>query len=174
MDWGLPSLTEFIPCCSGFGLLSGVLSLIVLSLFFWSLCCLSFLDFRLLVAPLFSYQLDQKCAFHVPSTNRTFPYRWCAIRTPPVFGGCVLQALVFCVVWYRPLLCPFSFGHCVVCLSERRRFLVVVLFRLWFSVLCDIAHCCVLFLLAIVLSVLVRFSASGCPFGVLTIKPEMF
>ena len=100
VDWGLPSLAEFIPCCSGFGFLCGVLSLIVLSLFFWSWCCLSFLDFRLLVAPLLSCQLDQ---------NRTFPYRWCTIRTPLVFGGCVIQALVFRVVWYRPLLCPFFF-----------------------------------------------------------------
>jgi hypothetical protein len=32
VDRGLPSLAEFIPCCSGFGFLCGVLSLIVLSL----------------------------------------------------------------------------------------------------------------------------------------------
>ena len=45
-----------------------------------------------------------------------------------------------------------------------------------FGILCGVMSPIVVsfFLLAIVLSVLVRFSASGCPFGVLTIKPEMF
>jgi hypothetical protein len=128
VDKGLPSLAEFIPCCSGFGFLSGVLSLIVLSLFFWSWCCLSFLDFRFLVAPLLSYQLDQKCAFHVPCTNRTFSLSLVHYQNAAGF-------------WW---LCCSGFGILCGVMSP-----IVVSF----------------FLLAIVLSALVRFSASGCPFG---------
>jgi hypothetical protein len=128
VDRGLPSLAEFIPCCSGFGFLCGVLSLIVLSLFIWSWCCLSFLDFRFLVAPLLSYQLDQKWAFHVPSTNRTFSLSLVHYQNAAGF-------------WW---LCCSGFGILCGVMSP-----IVVSF----------------FLLAIVLSALVRFSASCCPFG---------
>jgi hypothetical protein len=71
-------------CFTGFGFLCCVISPIVVSFFFWPLCCLSLFNFRLLVAPLASWQLNQKCfncAFHIPSTNRTFPHRWCTIGT---------------------------------------------------------------------------------------------
>jgi hypothetical protein len=35
---------------------------------------------------------------------------------PPVFRGiCVARSLAFCVMFV--IVCPFSFGHCVVCPS---------------------------------------------------------
>ena len=108
--------------------LSGVLSLIALSLFFWSWCCLSFLDFRFLVAPLLSYQLDQKCAFHVPCTNRTFSlslvhyqnaagFWWlccsgfgilCGVMSPIVVSFFLLAIVLSAHVRFRLLVAPLA------------------------------------------------------------------
>jgi hypothetical protein len=55
------------------------------------------------------------------------------------------------------LFCTFSFGHCVVCSSSINEFW----FLLWY-----LQTYFVLFLLAIVLSVLLRLTNSDCPFGI--------
>jgi hypothetical protein len=73
------------------------------------------------------------------------------LSSPPVFSGVgVARSLVFCAVFVvRCLsLCTFSFGHCVGCPSTIYGFWLL----LWF-------------LVAIILSVLLWFTDSDCPFG---------
>ena len=74
------------------------------------------------------------------------------LSSPSVFSGVrFARSLVFCVCFVNRCLafCPFSFGHCVVCSSSIYGFWL----PLWYH-------------LAIVLSVLLRFTASDYPFGI--------
>jgi len=88
--------------------------------------------------------------------------------SPPVFCGvCVARSLVLCVCFVDRCLsfCPFSFGHCVfVCRS-----LFVLLYFFFWPLCCmfvDFVCPFVLFLLAIVLSVLLQFVAFDYLFGI--------
>ena len=72
--------------------------------------------------------------------------------SPPVFNGVrVIRSFVLCVCFVDRWLpfYPFSFGHCVVCSSSIYGFWL----PLWY-------------ILAIVLSVLLRFTDSDYPFGI--------
>jgi hypothetical protein len=74
------------------------------------------------------------------------------LRSPPVFSGvCVTRSIVFCVCFIDRCLsfCTFSWGHCIVCSSSIYRFWL----PLWY-------------LVAIVLSVLLRYTDSDYPFGI--------
>jgi len=57
--------------------------------------------------------------------NKTTAYHSKAPEFIPVFSGVrVTQSLVLCVCFVDRCLslCPFSFGHCVICLSSIYRF----------------------------------------------------
>jgi hypothetical protein len=74
------------------------------------------------------------------------------LGSSPVFNVVrVTRPLVLCVCFVDPCLsfCTFSFGHCFVCSSSIYRFWL----PLWY-------------LLATVLSVLLRYMDSDCPFGI--------
>ena len=74
------------------------------------------------------------------------------LRSPPVFSGvCVTRSIVFCVCFIDRCLsfCTFSWGHCIVCSSSIYRFWL----PLWY-------------LVAIVLSVLLRYTDSDYPFDI--------
>ena len=153
----------------GFSLLLWYLLVIVLSVLlrftashysfdiFWSLYCLSFYALRLLITPLVSFG---HCIVY-PSTLYGFSlHLWYLFvfvlfvilrftASHYIFG--IFWSL-YCLFFYalRLLITPFvSFGHCFVCLSTLYGFSL----PLWY-------------LLAIVLSVLLRFTASHYPFGI--------
>ena len=124
---------------------------------FWPLCCLFFLDLRILISPLVSFG---HCAFYSSQIYGISLPLWYLLAI--VFS--VLLRLThshypFGIFW--PLCCLFfldlrilitplvSFGHCVVCSSQIYGFS----FPLWY-------------LLAIVLSVLLRFMDSHYSFGI--------
>ena len=124
---------------------------------FWTLCCLSFFDLQILITPLVSFG---HCVVFRSSIYRSWLPLWYLLAI-------VLSVLLrftdsdysFGILW--PLCClsffdlrfpitPLvSFGHCDVWPSSIYRFLLT----LWY-------------LLAIVLSVLLRFTDSHYPFGV--------
>ena len=154
---------------SGFSLLLWYLLVIVLSVLlrftashyplgiFWSLYCLSFYALRLLITPLVYFGHCIVC----PSTLSGFSLllwyllvivlsvlrRFTASHYP--FG---IFWPLYCLSFYalRPLITSLvSFGHCIVCPSTLYGFSLL----LWY-------------LLAIVLSVLLRFTASHYSFGI--------
>ena len=121
---------------------------------FWSLCCLSFFDIRILITPLVSCD-------------------HCVVCSSSIYGFWLplCLAIVLSVLWYTdsdypfgifwPLCCLFffdiqiritplvSFGHCVVSPSSIYGFWL----PLWY-------------LLVIVLSLLLRYTDSDYPFGI--------
>ena len=123
---------------------------------FCPLCCLFFLDLRILITPLVSFVHCVVCssqiyAFSLPlwyllSIVLSVLLRFTDSHYP--FGiFCPLCCLFFLDL--RILITPLvSFGHCVVCSSQ----IYGYSFPLWY-------------LLAIVLSVLLRFTDSHYPFG---------
>ena len=124
---------------------------------FWSLCCLFFLDLRILITPLVSFVhcvvcSSQICGFSLPlwyllSIVLSVLLRFTDSHYP--FGiFCPLCCLFFLDL--RILITPLvSFVHCVVCSSQIYGFSL----PLWY-------------LLSIVLSVLLRFTDSHYPFGI--------
>ena len=124
---------------------------------FWSLCCLSFLDLQLLIASLVS------CAHCVVCPSSIYSF-WLSLW---YLVAIVLSVLLrftpsdclFGILW--PLYCLsfldlhlliaslVSCGHCIVCPSS--------IYSFWLSLW---------YLVAIVLSVLPRFTASDCLFGI--------
>jgi hypothetical protein len=168
----LVSFGHFIVCPStlyGFSLLLWYLLVIVLSVLlrftashysfgiFWSLYCLSFYALRLLITPLVSFGHCIVC----PSTLYGFslPLWYLLVIVLSVllrfmashysFGiFWSLYCLSFYALWL--LITPLvSFGHCIVCPSTLYGFSLL----LWY-------------LLVIVLSVLLRFTASHYSFGI--------
>ena len=124
---------------------------------FWSLYCLSFYALRLLITPLVSFGHCIVC----PSTLYGFSLhlwyllvivlsvflRFTLLITPLVsFGHCIVSPSTLLRLLITPLV---SFGHCIVCPSRLHGFSL----PFWY-------------LLAIVLSVLLRFTASHYPFGI--------
>ena len=124
---------------------------------FWSLYCLSFYPLRLLITPLVSFG---QCIF-CPSTLYGFSLLLWYLLVIVLFVILRFTAShysfgifwsLYCLSFYalRLLITPFvSFGHCIVCLSTLYGFSLL----LW----------CIL---AIVLSVLLRFTASHYTFGI--------
>ena len=108
MDKGLPSLAEFIPCCSGF------------NFFVWCVVAHCFVPFLLVMV------LSVLLRFSVSGC----PFVVLPIRSEMCLSRALYKSDIFLIAG---------------ALSERRRFLVVVLFGLWYPVWCDVAHCCVLF-----------------------------
>ena len=124
---------------------------------FWSLYCLSFYALRLLITPLVSFGHCIVC----PSTLYGFSLPlWYLLAivlsvllrfTASHYSFGIFWPL-FCLSFYalRLLITPLvSFGHCIVCPSTLYGFSLI----LWY-------------LLAIVLSVLLRFTASHYSFGI--------
>ena len=120
---------------------------------FWPLCCLFFLDIQILITPLVSFGHCVVCSL----IYRFWLPLW------------YLLAIVLSVLWYTdsdypfgifwPLCCLFfdiqilitplvSFGHCVVC---------SLIYKFWLPLW---------YLLAIVLSVLLRYTDSDYSFGI--------
>jgi hypothetical protein len=96
------------------------------------------------------------------------------LRSPPVFSGvCVTRSLVFCVCFIDRCLsfCTFSCGHCIVCSSSIYRFWLPPFGILWplyclFFFDIQILITSLWYLVAIVLSVLLRYTDSDYPFGI--------
>jgi hypothetical protein len=124
---------------------------------FWSLCCLFFYDLRIMITPLVSFGHCVVCS----STIYGF---WLPLWYLLVIVLSVLLRLtgsdypfgifwsLCCLFFYdlRIMITPLvSFGHCVVCSSTTYGFWLPI----WY-------------LLAIVLSVLLRFTGSDYPFGI--------
>ena len=134
-------------------------SLFVLSLFFyWSLHCLSFFDLRLQVTPLVSCGHCIVCY----SSNYGFwlPLWYLVDIVLSVILRITASGYPFGILWtlycllffeLRLLVTPLiSCGHCIVCYSSNYGFRL----PLWY-------------LVDIVLSVILRITASGYPFGIL-------
>ena len=124
---------------------------------FWPLCCISFFDWQLLITSLVSFSHCVVC----PSLIYSF---WLPLWY-------LLAIVLYVLLWFTasdypfgifwPLCCMsffdlqllitplVSFGHCVVCPS--------LIYSFWLPLW---------YLLAIVLYVLLRFTASDYPFGI--------
>ena len=124
---------------------------------FWPLCCLTFFDLQILITPLVSFD---HCVVCPSSIYRFLLLLWCllAIVLPklPRFTDSDYTFGIFwplcCVSFFdlQILITPLvSFGHCVVCPSIYRFWLL-----LWY-------------LLAIVLCFVLRFTDSDYSFGIL-------
>ena len=121
---------------------------------FWPLYCLSFYALRLLITPLVSFGHCIVC----PSTLYGFSLQF-GIFWP-----------LYCLSFYalRLLITPLvSFGHCIVCQSTLYGFSLL----LWYLLVVKrtdrlITKRYLWYLLAIVLSVLLRFTASHYSFGI--------
>ena len=123
---------------------------------FWPLCCLSFFDLQILITPLVSFG---HCVVFRSSIYRSWLHLWYLLAIVLSVLRFTDSDYSFGILW--PLCClsffdlrfpitPLvSFGHCDVWPSSIYRFLLT----LWY-------------LLAIVLSVLLRFTDSDYPFGV--------
>ena len=168
----LVSFGHCIVCLSslyGFSLLLWYLLAIVLSILlrfpashyyfgiFWSLYCLSFDALRLLITLLVSFGHCIVCPSTLYGFSLPFWYLLAIVMSVLLrftashytFG---IFWLMYCLSFYalRLLITPLvSFGHCIVCPSTLYGFSLL----LWY-------------LLAIVLSVFLRFTASHYPFGI--------
>ena len=124
---------------------------------FWSLCCLFFLDLRILITPLVSFVHCVVCSSQIYGFSLPLWYLLSIVLS--VLLRFTDSHYPFGIFW--PLCCLFfldlrilitplvSFGHCVVCSSQIYGFSL----PLWY-------------LLSIVLSVLLRFMDSHYPFGI--------
>ena len=124
---------------------------------FWPLCCLFFLDLRILITPLVSFGHCVVCSSQIYGFSLPLWYLLSIVLSVLLrFTDSHYPFGIFC-----PLCCLFffdlrilithlvSFGHCVVCSSQIYGFSL----PLWY-------------LLSIVLSVLLRFTDSHYPFGI--------
>ena len=123
---------------------------------FWSLCCLFFLDLRILITPLVSFVHCVVCSSQIYEFSLPLWYLLSIVLSVLLrFTDSHYPFGIFC-----PLCCLFldllilitplvSFVHCVVCSSQ------IYVFSLPFW-----------YLLSIVLSVLLRFTDSHYPFGI--------
>ena len=125
--------------------------------FFWPLCCLFFFDIRILITPLVSFGHCVVCSSSIYGFWLPLWYLLAIVLS--VLLRYTDSDYPFGIFW--PLCCLFlfdirilitplvSFGHCVVCSSSIYGFWL----PLWY-------------LLAIVLSVLLRYTDSDYPFGI--------
>ena len=124
---------------------------------FWPLCCLFFLDLRILITPLVSFVHCVVCSSQIYGFS--FPLWYLLAIVLSVLLRFMDSHYPFGIFW--PLCCLFfldlrilisslvSFGHCDFCSSQIYGFSL----PLWY-------------LLAIVFSVLLRFTDSHFPFGI--------
>ena len=125
---------------------------------FWPLCCLFFLDLRILISPLVSFGHCAFCSSQIYGFSLPLWYLLaivCSVLlrfTDSHFPFGIFWPLCFLFFLdLRILITPLvSFVHCVVCSSQIYGFSLA----LWY-------------LLAVVLSVLLRFTDSHYPFGIL-------
>jgi predicted nucleic acid-binding Zn ribbon protein len=103
---------------------------------FWPLYCLFFVDLLILLAPLVSFGHCIFCSWSIYWFLLPFGIFW------PLYCLFFVDLLILII----PLV---SFGHCIVCSSS--------IYWFWLPFW---------YLLAIVLSVLRRFTDSDCPFGI--------
>ena len=156
---------------------------------FWSLYCLSFYALRLLITPLvllygFSlllwYLLAIVLSVLLRFTVSHYPFGifwplYCLsiytlglLITPLVsFGHCIVCPSTLLRLLITPLV---SFGHCIVCPSTLLRLLITPLVSFGHCIVCPSTlygfSLSLWYLLAIVLSVLLRFTASHYSFGI--------
>jgi len=198
---GVRTARSFVFC-----VMFGRWSFVPLFFFFWPLCCLSFFTSQLLITP--SVSSNIYCAFVLfilaivlsvllHFTASDYPFGIFLVPLSFFLLAIVLSVLHFtasdCSFGIFKLflyLCPFSFGHCIVCSSSLhgfwlplwylQTFLVSLFFFFWplyclssftsrllIAPLVSSNFSCafVLCLLTIVLSVL-HFTASDYPFGI--------
>jgi hypothetical protein len=127
---------------------------VLLSFFCWPLCCLSFFDIRILIAPLVSFSHCVVCSSSI--YGFWLPLWYLLVIVLSVLLRYTDSVCPFGIFW--PLCCLFffdirilitpvvSFGHCVVCFSSIYGFCL----PFWY-------------LLAIVLSVLLRYTILIAP-----------
>ena len=150
---------------------------VFLSFFFWSLCCLSFLDLRLVITSLVSFG---HCVVWPSSTYVLWLPLWCllviVLSVLPRLTACNYLFGIFwslCCLSFLDLRLVItslvSFGHCVVCPSST--------YGLWLP-LVSFGHCVVCpsstyglwlplwYLLVIMLSVLPRLTVCDYLFGI--------
>ena len=123
---------------------------------FWSLCCLFFFDLRILITPLVSFVFCVVCSSQIYGFSLPLWYLLSIVLSVLRFTDSHYPFGIICPLCFlffldlRILITPLvSFGHCVVCSSSIYGFPL----PLWY-------------LLAIVLSVLLRFTDSHYPFGI--------
>ena len=125
---------------------------------FWSLCCLFFLDLRILITPLVSFVHCVVCSSQIYGFSLPLWYLFSIVLSVLLrFTNSHYPFGIFCPLCFlffldlRILITHLvSFGHCVFCSSQIYGFSL----PLWY-------------LLSIVLSVLLRFTNSHYPFGIL-------
>ena len=126
---------------------------------FWSLCCLFFLDLRILITPLVSFVHCVVCSSQIYGFSLSLWYLLSFVLSVLLrFTNSHYPFGVFCPLCFlffldlRILITHLvSFGHCVFCSSQIYGFSL----PLWY-------------LFVIVLSVLLRFTDSHYPFGIIT------
>ena len=121
---------------------------------FWPLCCLFFFDIQILITPLVSF--DHCVVFSSSIYRFWLPLWYLVVIVLSVLLRYTDSDYPFGILW--PLCCLFFFdirilitplfGHCVVC---------SLIYRFWLPLW---------YLLAIVLSVLLRYTDSDYPFGI--------
>ena len=124
---------------------------------FWSLCCLFFLDLRILITPLVSFVHCVVCSSQIYGFSLPLWYLFSIVLSVLLrFTNSHYPFGIFCPLCFlffldlRILITHLvSFGHCVFCSSQIYGFSL----PLWY-------------LLSIVLSVLLRFTDSHYPFGI--------
>ena len=145
---------------------------------FLSLCCLFFLDLRILITPLVSFVHCVVCSSSIYGFSLPLWYLLAIVLSVPLrftdshypFGiFCPLCCLFFLDL--RVLITPLvSFVHCVVCSSQIYGFSLPLWYLLVHCVVCSSQiygfSLPLWYLLAIVLSVLLRFTDSHYPFGI--------
>jgi hypothetical protein len=122
----------------------------------WPLCCLSFFDLRILIAPIVSIGHCVVC----PSSIYRF---WL-----PIY---YLLAIVLSVLLrFTDSDCPYGIYWSLCCLSFDLRILIAPIVSIGHCVVCPSSiygfWLPLLYLLFIVLSVLLRFTDSDCPYGI--------
>ena len=148
---------------------------VLLYLFFWSLCCLSFFDLLLLIASLVSFGHNVVCpsiySFLLPLWYLLVIVLSILLRLTPSYCLFSIFWSLCCLSFYDLFLLIaslVSFGHCIVCPSPTYSFLLPLWYLLVIvlSVLLSFGHCVVCpsliydlrlplwYLLVIVLSVL--------------------
>jgi hypothetical protein len=146
---------------------------VLLYFFFWPLCCLFFLDIRILITPLISSNFDH-CVVCSSSIDGFWLTLW-YLQTLTIVLSVLLRSTdsdyPFSIFKLWPLCCLFffdirilntplvssNFGHCVVCSSSIYGFWL----PLWY-----------LQTLTIVLSVLLQHTDSDYPFGIFKLWPS--
>ena len=134
---------------------------------FWPLCCLFFFYLRLLITPMVSFGHCVVCSSSI--YGFWLPLWYLVAIVLSVLLLFTASDYPYGIFWTLCCLFFFYFGHCVVC-SSSLRLLITPLVSFDHCIVCSSIYGFWLplwYLLAIVLSVLLLFTASDYPFGIL-------